>query len=68
VRNEDTFLYLLIKAIWTAFSHSRISVQALVAKKPFPAFREKPSLFNDLSDGFAIYRFGLMPLAGSERK
>jgi len=62
VRNEDTFCIYCSKQFERPSVHSRISIQAAVAKKPFPAFREKPCLFNDLSDGFAIYRFGLRPL------
>ncbi|MEP6949972.1 MAG: DNA polymerase III subunit alpha [Ginsengibacter sp.] len=56
VRNNDTFLYLLISANANGLSwiHEFLS-RHLMAKKPFPEAAENPSFFNDVSDGFVIY-------------
>jgi DNA polymerase-3 subunit alpha len=71
VRNEDTFLYLLLarNLEGLAFIHKFLS-KHLIAKKPFPVVTENPSFFNNPSDGFVIYPLhskSLQDLSDNER-
>ena len=63
VRNEDTFLYVLIaaNAEGLAWIHEFLS-RHLMAKKPFPEVADNPYFFNNISDGFVIYPLHTKPL------
>ena len=63
VRNEDTFLYLLLarNAEGLQFIHDFLS-KHLIEKKPFPAFTQNPSFFKNPSDGFVVYPLHSKPL------
>ena len=64
VRNDDTFLYILIaaNAKGLAWIHQFLSAH-IVAKKPFPNVTQDPLFFNVIADGFIIYPLGSKPLA-----
>ena len=64
VRNEDTFLYLLLARNLNGLQciHEFLS-KHLIEKKPFPPFTENPSFFKNPSHGFVIYPLHSKPVA-----
>jgi DNA-directed DNA polymerase III PolC len=63
VRNDDTFLYVLIAANNNGLTwiHKFLS-ERIISKKPFPTAAEAEFFFNKSEDGFVIYPLNAKPL------